>query len=174
MKKILVFFIVCYAIALTKQEIYYMYQQKKFKKTCYNGISLIYKYKEDENFKSIVALSCVNADMINAAIKISKSMTKTKIGRHNASYIGSLFLIKKLLLQVVWDNIDISNLSLPTSSHILSIVFENISHKNFIKSNNEYIIKANKKEYHLSKYGNYKFIIKIYQNNILINKHIYW
>ena len=176
MKKLLFLLLISLSLfGVTKSEIYNFYKNQNYKDTCSKGMWILNKNRNDDDYMSIVSLSCVKSDMINSAIRIAKSMTHSAIGRQNASYISSLFLIKKLLLQMLFDNIDISNLSLPKSDHILSIVFENISHHNFSKVDNIYIVKSNGKRYTLSILNKEKkFIIKIYENNSLISKHIYW
>jgi len=175
MQKILLFFIaISYIFGITKSDIYNFYKQKDYKNSCNKGVWILSKNKHDDTYQSIVALSCVKTDMINTAIRISKTMNHTPMGRQNASYISSLFLIKKLLLQLLYDNIDITNLSLPQSNHPLSIIFENISHKNFSKVDKTYIIKFQHKKYILSPEKNNKFMIKIYKDNNLISTHIYW
>jgi len=174
MKKLILLSFTVLLFGITKNDIYQYYTDKDYKNTCNKGIWILNKYKTDDNYQSIVALSCVKVDMINTAIRIAKTMNHTPIGRNNASYIGSLFLIKKLLLQLIYDNINISNLSLPKSKHPLSIIFENISHNNYIKQNNKYIVKIDNYKYILAPIENNKIKIEIYNNNILIDKHIYW
>ncbi|NPA55998.1 MAG: hypothetical protein GXO40_06500 [Epsilonproteobacteria bacterium] len=154
-------------------DVYTLYKNKNYPKACKVGSYMLYKkpaLKKDDNYQSVVALACVKADMLNAAIKIAKTLTHTKIGRNNASYVASLFLIKKLLLQLVHDKIDIANLSLPKSPHFLSIVFENISHGNFTKQGDTYVVD---KKYFLKPYQQDKFMITIRDNNSS-QTHIFW
>jgi hypothetical protein len=175
MRKVLILFISIYAFAITKTDIYNLYKQKNYEQTCKKGMWILNQNRDDDTFMSIVSLSCVKVDMINTAIRVAKYMIHTPIGRENASYIGALFLTKKLLLQMVFDNIDISNLSLPKTDHVLSIVFENIAHNNFSKVNNLYVVNEKGIKYTLSPIKNQnKFIIKIYKNGNLIRQHIYW
>jgi len=175
MKKIFLFLIIISNLfALTQNDIYKLYQNKEYKQVCKEGRTLYYNYELDDTFLSIVGLSCVKADMLNSAMTISKKMNNSPMGRQNASYIATLYLTKRLLLQLVWDNIDISNLSLPKSNHHLSIVFENIAHNNFSKINNIYIVKADNKKYILSPQDENKIVIQIFKNNTLLSTHIYW
>ena len=167
--------IISLSFGVEKSEIYKLYKNKDYINTCKKGTWILNENKTDDNYLSVVALSCVKADMINTAIRISKYMIHTPIGRNNASYIASIFLIKKLLLQMMFDNIDISNLSLPKSNHILSIVFENISHGNYSKIGDIYIVEQNGYRYTLSKVKNeQKISIKIYRNGNLLSEHLYW
>jgi len=176
-KLILVALFVCEALAITKFDVYQYYKHKDYHNTCEYGLWLLHKNLNNSIYLNVVSISCVNSDMINTALRISKYMTKTKNERHNASYIASLYLIKKLLLQVVYDNIDISNLSLPKSDDILSVVFENISKGNFKKDKNKYIIKQKNTTYTLSplKEGDkFKIVIKKIQNKKVLSTNIYW
>jgi hypothetical protein len=178
MSKIL-FLILFFSISLfgiTKNGIYKLYNNKNFKATCEKGTWILRQNSNDDTYLSVVGLSCVNSDMINTAIRISKYMGRTKMGRNNASFISSIFLTKKLLIQFVYDNIDLSNLSLPKANHFLSKIFENLSNKNYIKQNSDYIIKTDNKKYILRalKNSNNKIEIEIYNNNKLLSKHIYW
>jgi len=174
MKKLILLLFIVNLFGATKSEVYSFYNDHDYKKTCLKGIWSLRNYKTDDDYQSIVALSCVKVDMLNTALRITKTMNNTALGRHNASYIASLYLIKKLLLQLVYDKIDISNLSLPKSEHPLSIVFENISHNNYTKADEAYIVEQDGKKYILKPKGNNKFIIKIFKNDNLLSTHTYW
>jgi len=174
---LVIIFFTNFLFAVTKDEIYKAYQEKNYKKACEKGTWILSKNKNDENYLSLVALSCINNDMLNTSIRISRILGKTKMGRANASYIANLYLIKKLLIEFIYDNIDLSNLSLPKSNNFLSEIFENLSKKNYIKNKNgDIIIKANNnKKYIISKVPNEKGkILIIINNNNNIEKHIYW
>jgi len=58
---------------------------------------------------------------------LQRSLVLTEASRENASYFSSLIIQKRLLYQFMIDNLDISNLKLPSSRHILSRVFEALS-----------------------------------------------
>ncbi len=174
MKKVIIFLMFINLFGVTKNDIYNFYKNKNYSDTCKKGMWILNKYRNDDEYMSIVSLSCVKEDMINTAIRVSKYMIHSPVGRQNASYISSLFLIKKLLLQMVFDKIDISNLSLPKSDHPLSVLFENISHHNFSKVSDLYIVKQNGYRYTLSPKDKNKISIKIYKNDNLLSEHIYW
>jgi len=175
MKKIIFpFFMIISLFGITKNDIYKLYNQKNYKLTCIKGTWLVKNYKTDDEYLSVVALSCLKIDMLNTAMRISKVMNNSAMGRENASYIASLYLIKKLLLQLIWDKIDISNLSLPKADHFLSVIFENIAHNNFSKVDNSYVVKHDNKRYVLSPLKPNKIKISIYKNNKLLSTHIYW
>ena len=161
--------------AVEKTEVFKLYKEHKYLETCNKGMWIFNENKNDPVFKSIIAISCVNAGMINTAIRVAKFMNDTPLDRHNASYVASLFLAKKLLLQFLYDKINLSNISLPKSSHPLSIILEHIASNNYTLKNDKYIINYNDKEYILSKTTPHRFIIKIYnKNHILLSKRLYW
>lgn len=163
--------------AMTKNQVYSYYKAGAYEKACKYGATLVRQDKKDENYLSVVALSCVDADYLNTAITIVRNMKNTPIGRNNASYVSSLFLIKKLLMQFMYDNVDLTNLTLPKSPHILSIVFEAISHNKYKKSGNKYIIKSGKYIYSIEKFtdnGVDKILLKKQLGPKIIEQHIYW
>ena len=173
---LLILFFSTLLFGITKNEIYKLYNNKEFKTTCEKGTWILRQNRDDDTFLSVVGLSCINADMINTAIRISKYMGRTKMGRNNASFISSIFLTKKLLIQFIYDKIDLSNLSLPKAEHYLSDIFENISKNNYKVEGNQIITEIDNFRYSIEPFGKStnKILIKIYQNNKLLSKHIYW
>jgi hypothetical protein len=165
-----------FSFAITKNQIYILYKSKNYYTVCNRGKLIFDKFRKDEITLSIIALSCIKKDQINIALRISTLMNKTKIGRTNASYVANLHLIKRLLIQFVYDKIDLSNLSLPKSNHFLSIVFENLSKHNYTKQNNSFVIHTKNTTYilkSLQNKNNNKIVINIIKNNH-IYKHIFW
>jgi hypothetical protein len=55
----------------------------------------------------------------------------TESSRENASYFATLILQKRLIYQFMIDDVDISHLTLPSSRHLLSRVFEHLSSKEY-------------------------------------------
>jgi aspartokinase len=175
MLKIVLSFIIfsSFAFAISKEKIYTYYKNKDYENVCKKGTWIVNENKKNNNYLSIVALSCVNSDMLNTAIRISKLLGNTKIGRANASYIANLYLIKKLLIQFMYDKINLSNLSLPKSNHFLSKIFENLSKANYKKVDNKVIISLKNQTFILEKIKPNKISITIKSNN-QTQKHIYW
>jgi len=178
MKILLILFLSTFSFALSKIDIYKLFKDKNYKQVCIKGNSITSKYLKDDTFLSVVALSCVKSDMLNTALRISKFMRNSKLARNNASYIANLYLIKKLLIQFMYDKIDLSNLSLPKSNHFLSIIFENLSSKNYKKKGDKIIIDLKDKTYILTPINeNNKHKISI----LIVDKkthkqyeHIFW
>ena len=159
-----------------KEDVYNAYKNKNFTQSCKLGMSILGREKRDENFVSVVGLSCINADMIDTAVNSAKYLKATAIGRNNASYIASIFLIKKLLLQFMFNDTDISTLSLPKSDHVLSIVFENVSQKKYKIVEGVYFVTQGEYTYSLSKtidtYN--KIVIRKFKGLHPLEQHIYW
>jgi hypothetical protein len=163
--------------AITKDQVYTYYKSQAYEKACKYGAGLVRRERDDENYLSIVALSCVNADYLNTSITIARDMKNTKIGRNNASYISSLFLIKKLLMQFVYDDTDLTNLTLPKSPHILSLIFEAISHNKYQKIDDEFIMMDGQYKYTLEKFIDgkvNKILLKKHLGPKILEQHIYW
>ena len=101
---------------------------KKYEKVCTQGLIKYYGGKDDEMFVAMVGMSCAEIDNINPLGFLQKKLIHSLSARETASYFASLVLQKRLLYQFMIDDIDMRNLSLPTSEHLLSKIFESISH----------------------------------------------
>jgi len=62
---------------------------------------------------------------------LQRSLVETPSSRENSSYFSSLILQKRLIYQFMIDDLDLSHLKLPASSHLLSRVFEQLSMKQY-------------------------------------------
>ena len=172
-----ILFIFTSLFSMTKDQVYSYYKAGAYEKACKFGSGLVRRERNDENYLSVVALSCVNADYLNTSITIVRNMKNTPIGRNNASYVASLFLIKKLLMQFVYDGTDLTNLTLPKSPHILSVIFEAISHNKYKKEENKYIMNIGKYQYSIEKFVDNKtdkILLKKELGPKIIEQHIYW
>jgi len=103
----------------------------KYNKVCEKGSRLFYGGYTDENFISLVGISCAKVDRINILGMLQRTLVNTASSRENASYFSSLILQKRLIYQFMIDGTDLSNLKLPSSRHLLSRVFENLSSGNY-------------------------------------------
>jgi len=103
------------------------FKAKKYDKVCSKGIKLYYGGYTDENFVSLIGVSCSKVDRINILGMLQRSLVETKSSRENSSYFSTLILQKRLVYQFMIDDLDVSNLKLPSSNHILSRVFEQLS-----------------------------------------------
>ena len=90
-------------------------------------MQLYYGGYTDENFVSLVGVSCSKVDRINLLGMLQRSLVKSKASRENASYFSTLVLQKRLIYQFMIDDLKLTDLKLPASNHLLSRVFERLS-----------------------------------------------
>jgi len=161
-----------------KQDIFKLYQDKKYSKVCNLGYKNFTKLKNDEKFISLYAFACLKSDYIDMlSVPITK-LKQSKESRANASYFSIILMQKKLLYYAMVDGYDISSLNLPSTDYVLSKAFDF-----YIKQNRKkdiYIFnddKNNRISYKLSltkKRGIYKIVIDEFYDNKFVKKHIYW
>ena len=106
------------------------YKRGQYKKVCLYGSKKIYSIK-NEQILSLIGDACIRVDYINPLGDVVKGLFSTKNFRENGSYFATILLQKKLIYQFMNDGIDISDLRLPRTSYVLSIVFENLAKKNY-------------------------------------------
>ncbi len=177
MIKILLILVSFYSISFSynKSEIVSDYKNQNYKKVCIYGTVANSK---DESILSLIASACLKVDSINPLGTIIKKMVSTPKYRENASYFATIILQKKLIYQFMNDGIDLSNLRLPRTSYLLSVVFENI-----VKKNYKIIDKTTKKIKIVLKNRTYilwrsstkpiKIFIDEYKDGILLKTHWY-
>lgn len=107
------------------------FKAEKYAKVCERGLIQYYRGFKDENFTSLVGVACAKIDRINVLGMLQRSQVETKDSRENSSYFSSLILQKRLIYQFMIDNLSLEHLKLPTSSHLLSRVFDKLSANNF-------------------------------------------
>jgi len=103
------------------------FKAQKYNKVCEKGSRLYYGGYTDENFVSLVGISCAKVDRINVLGMFQRSLVGSEASRENASYFSTLILQKRLIYQFMIDDVDLSDLKLPTSTHLLSRVFGYLS-----------------------------------------------
>ena len=166
MKILIVLLIPFFLYASSYNRLLIDYKEAKYKSACKRGIKLFRKGEKNEKILSLIGDSCARCDYINILGEIQKYQKKSKDARENASYFTTLVLQKRLIFQFMHDDLDLSNLKLPKTSHILSKVFINLSNKNFdviaIKPKKVRIESSNGDEYtlYISPTGNRKIYIE--------------
>ena len=163
-----------------KTSLYHLYQDKEYEKACKEGFKVFQKHRRDEEFVSLYAFSCLNADQIDRlAIPISV-LKHSEEARSNAAYFSVILMQKKLLLHSLIDNYKLHELRLPKTDHILSTVYNlyskvnykrKRSHYTFIDPNNE---KISYKLYIKNTNRNKNMIIEEYYDTIMTHRHVYW
>ncbi|PHR54920.1 MAG: hypothetical protein COA44_12025 [Arcobacter sp.] len=107
------------------------FKAKKYNKVCDKGSRVYYGGYTDENFVSLVGISCAKVDRINILGMFQRSLVLSESSRENSSYFSTLILQKRLIYQFMIDDLDLSYLKLPSSSHLLSRVFEPLSNNKY-------------------------------------------
>ena len=177
MIKALFVFLSFYTIAFsyTKSEIVGDYKAENYKKVCIYGTVANSK---DEAVLSLIANACLKIDSINPLGTIIKKLVSTPKYRENASYFATIVLQKKLIYQFMNDGIDLSNLRLPRTSYLLSVVFENLAKKNYKiidKKTNKIKIVLKNETYILWRSNSKptKIYIDEYRDGVLFKHHWY-
>ena len=182
MKKIifLFFFSALHLHADAKIETYKLYQDAKYEEACQAGEKILEQYKDDEEFISLYAFSCLKADYLDKLSLPIVSLKKTAESRANAAYFSVILMQKKLLMHALADQYDLKPVKLPTTDYVLSTVFNLYTKDNVAKEQRRYNYTdpddANK-SYRLfvTKSGpSPKMIIEEYYDKIMTQRHIYW
>ncbi|WP_024792028.1 hypothetical protein [Lebetimonas sp. JS170] len=107
-------------------------------KICDKRWDYINKYiNKREDLLSLVAYACLKRRNLTPALDLAKVLKTTPLGRKNATYITTLFLMKKLILEYIFDDINLNNIKLPViNDNLLGIVFNYIQTKKVKKENN--------------------------------------
>jgi len=156
------------------------YKNDNFTKACNIGLKNLSHHKNDENYISLYAFSCLKADFID---RLAFPITKLKLSkeaRQNSAYFSIILMQKKLLYYALIDGYDLTSFNFPSTNHVISKVFDAYSalKKDDIKSfyifqdKNDKLLKY--KLYLLKSKGLNKIIIEEIYNNKIIKKHKYW
>ncbi|MBA1438049.1 MAG: hypothetical protein FAF05_03510 [Epsilonproteobacteria bacterium] len=163
-----------------KQNIFNLYQNKKYEDACNTGFNAFSRYKKDEEFLSLYAFSCLKADYIDR-LSLPIAMLKfSPESRANSAYFSVIFMQKKLLYHALLDRYDLPEFHLPTTDYVLSKVFDLYAKlgKHDRKSVYTFEDPQNKKisyKLYLKKdYKIAKMVIEEYYDTLLIKRHVYW
>ncbi len=182
MKKLILFFFITAQLlqADAKLDTYKLYQDAKYEEACQSADKILSQYKDDEEFISLYAFSCLNADKLDKLAIAVTSLKKSPESRANAAYFSVILMQKKLLMHALSDQYDLKPIKLPTTEYILSVVFDLYSSDTNPTQRRRYNYvdpKNPNKNYRLfvTKSGTSpKMIIEEYENKQLTKRHIYW
>jgi len=107
------------------------YETKNFEKVCNDGAVFLIKNDKNEQILTALGDACAKVDAINPLGNVAKNLISTKEYRESGSYFATLLLQKKLIYQFMLDNINLKELKLPRTDHVLSRVFEQLSKGNY-------------------------------------------
>lgn len=132
MKFVVLFFICLQTIyAYSHKELLNDYEAKNYEKVCSQGGVLLFNNEKNENILIAIGDACAKVDAINPLGNVVKNLVSTDAYRESGSYFATLILQKKLIYQFMHDNINLKDLRLPRTEHILSKVFENLAKGNY-------------------------------------------
>jgi len=180
MKYLLIILLSINIYASIKTEMLELYKKKEYKQVCKKGFDNFQTYKKDEQFVSIYAFGCLNADYIDRLTVPIAALKYSEEARANATYFSVILMQKKMLYHALADGYKINNLKLPSTDYILSKVFDMYAQ---LKETNQkfYIFKdKNHKnimyKLYILKDGQRvpKMVIEKYNNSKLIKQHTYW
>jgi len=163
-----------------KQEMFGLYQNKKFDKVCTMGFNNLGKYKRDEEFISLYAFSCLNSDYIDRLAVPTALLKFSEEARANSAYFAVILMQKKLLYHSLLDGYELSELKLPTTNYVLSKVFDLYTKLGKHDKRAFYIFQDPKdkkltyKLYLAKDYKITKMVIEEFYDTMLIKRHIYW
>lgn len=123
--KYLLFIIIssCYMYAGITSQMYNLYSNHRYTQACNLGLSKLYSHRNDENYISIYAFSCLKAGRLDRLSYPIARLKDTAGSRANAVYLSTIVMQEKLLLHSMLDGYKIDNLKLPTTNYILSKIF---------------------------------------------------
>lgn len=121
---------------------FYEYKNNNLIDACRIGKKIYtQRIERDEKLLSVIGNVCLKADYIDTVGTIQSRLRKTKEARVNAVVFSTVVLQKRLIYQFMYDNTDISMLSLPVFNHPLSDTFVAIRDKEYkITSTNPKVI----------------------------------
>lgn len=166
--------------ANTKQKMFNLYQNNKYEKVCNMGYDNFKHNNKDEEYISLYAFACLKSDFLDRLSTPIAMLKYSEEARANAAYFSVILMQKKLLYHSLVDGYNLQELELPTTSYVLSRVFDFYSKIGSHESRLFYLFedkddpKLSYKLY-LSKGKKIdKIIIEEFYDSIIIKKHIYW
>ncbi len=120
---VLLLFFLSLSHAGTNQKLFDLYQKGSYSEACEYGYRYFSENKYNEPYISLLGFACLRADSIDRLTPILPLLYETPDARANGAYFSLLLMQKKLLMQALYDNKPITDLKLPTSSHLLSRIF---------------------------------------------------
>ncbi|WP_457748309.1 hypothetical protein [Sulfurimonas sp.] len=163
-----------------KQNLFTLYQNKKYEKICSIGFNNFQKYKKDEEFVSLYAFGCLYSDYIDRLAIPIATLKFSKEARANSAYFAVILMQKKLLYHSLIDGYNLSRFILPSTNYILSKVFDLYTKLGKHEPQAFYLFKDpidSKLSYklYISKNNRVnKMVIEEYYDTIILKRHVYW
>ena len=166
--------------ASIKEEMFSLYQKKQYKKACRLGFNNFSRFKGNEELVSLYGFACLNTDYIDRLAIPVTALKSSAEARANASYFAVILMQKKMLYHALIDGYDLSKLKLPTTTYVLSKVFDFYAKEKKQQNQNFYIFqdkndaKLSYKLYLMKDKKVIKMVIEEFYDKMLIKRHIYW
>jgi len=180
MKIILILLMTLSLYSDIKQDMFNLYQNKKYEQVCNIGFNNFKHNKKDEEFVSLYAFACLNSDYIDR-IAIPIAILKfSEESRANSAYFSVILMQKKLLYHSLIDNYDLSKMNLPTTDYVLSKVFDLYVKLGKHKKRTFYLFedqndkKLTYKLYIQKDERLSKIVIEEFYDTITVKRHVYW
>ncbi|AZV46819.1 hypothetical protein C3L23_05890 [Nautilia sp. PV-1] len=154
-----------------------LFNNKYYSYICDKRWIFINKYNNKrEDLLSLVAYACLKKRYLTPALDLAKVLKVTKEGRKNATYIVTLFLMKKLIMQIIDDDLKIGNIKLPQiTDNSLGKAFGLIENGSFKREKNTLEINVSKNTvYKVWISHNNNVVIDTISNGELKNREYYW
>ncbi len=161
--------------AYTHTELLRDYEAKQYEKVCSQGNIFLIKNEKNENILTAIGDACAKVDTINPLGNVVKNLISTPENRESGSYFATLVLQKKLIYQFMLDGINLKELRLPRTEHVLSRVFEELVKGNYTTKDKKIEIKTPVMDYLLwvVEENPAKVYIDELKNEKLVNRHWY-
>jgi hypothetical protein len=180
MKILLILLMTLSLYADLKQDMFNLYQNKKYEEVCNTGFDHFNSFRNDEEFVSLYAFACLYSDYIDR-LSIPIAMLKfSKEARANSAYFSIIFMQKKLLLHALIDKYPLHSLDLPSTDYVLSKVFDLYAKlgdhepRTFYLFEDEDDKKLTYKLYLEKDDRLSKIIIEEFYDSVNIKRHVYW
>ncbi|WP_457564478.1 hypothetical protein [Caminibacter sp.] len=154
-----------------------LFKENYYSYICMHRWKYINKYeRKNEKLLSVVAYACLKKHYLTPALDLAKVLRVTKIGRTNATYITTLFLIKLLTERYIKDNYPIEDIKIPTiEGSLLAKVFYLAQKQKPLVKDNSFNVKEGNSTYNVFfKEDINNIIISIYKNGNFVKKEKYW
>jgi hypothetical protein len=180
MKIVIFLFLFITLYADVKEDMLSLFQNNKYSESCNIGFENFKYYKQDDEFLSLYAFSCLHSDYIDRLALPIAMLKYSKEARANSAYFSIILMQKKLLYHALVDDYDLLSLNLPTTSYVLSKVFDLYVKLGKHEKRSVYIFddpidkKLSYKLYILQDGELSKMIIEEFYDTIAIKSHIYW
>jgi len=181
MKKILLFcllfsFLFSNQNNLKNMSLIELFNKKYYSYICEKRWEYINKYNNKrEDLLSLVAYSCLKKRYLTPALDLAKVLKITKEGRINATYIITLFLMKKLMMQIIKDDLEITNIKLPAiTDNNLGRMFLLIQKGKYKKNGDKITINDNGNVYNIWLTKRNNIVIDVFKNGQLQKREYYW